>query len=102
MIGDAWASMECDMYLPAHDWSQDGHPEIPDSTISWEEAVEKYRSQGKMPGEPNYGISFRTHWRVKLWRWRGIIGHTLPLLVGRGRIYRKTRIRTIAAQLAKL
>jgi hypothetical protein len=101
MIGDAWASMDCDMHLPSHDWSKPGYPEIPDSLMSWEDAVEKYRPQGKMPGEPNYRPSFFTHWRVKLWRWRSIIGHTLPLFIGRGSIYKKTRRATIAHQLAK-
>lgn len=101
MIVDAWAAMECDMYLPSHDYTQDGNPEIPDSTLSLEEACEKYRPMGKMPGEPNYRLSFFTHWRVKLWRWRGIIGHTVPLFLGRGLLYKGTRRSTIAHQLAK-
>ncbi len=101
MIMDAWTEMDMDLYLPAHDYTQDGYPEIPGSTLTWEEAREKYRPMGKMPGEKGYGVSFRAHWQVRLWRWRGIIGHTFPLLVGRGNLYGKTRIRTIANQFAK-
>lgn len=101
MILDAWAAMECDMYLPSHDYSSGTPVVIPNSTISLEEACERYKPQGKMPGEPNYRPSFVTHWRVKLWRWRGIIGHTIPLLFGKGSLYKKTRRATIAHQLSK-
>jgi hypothetical protein len=89
MCIDAWTSMECDMYLEP-------------KTTTLEEAILKYRPQGKMPHEKNYKPSIRTHWRVKLWRWRGIFGHILELLVGYGSIYEKTRWKTIRAQFTKL
>ena len=89
------------MHLGSYDYTGNTPVKILGSTMTFEEAAEKYLLQGKMPGDPDYGISFRTHWKVKLWRWRGIIGHTLPLLVGRGPLYGKTRRATIAAQLSK-
>jgi hypothetical protein len=89
MISDAWAEMECDMYLGS-------------TTISLEEVILKYRPQGKMPHEKNYKPSIRTHWGVKLWRWRGILKHALELLIGHGTVYKKTRWKTIKAQFAKL
>lgn len=91
MIIDAWFTMDCDMHMPSEN----------NKNLTPEEAIKRYRPMGKMPGEKGYGISFRAHWKMRLWRWRGIIGHTLPLLVGRGNLYGKTRIRTIANQFAK-
>ena len=91
MILDAWFTMDCDMHMPSEN----------NDNLTPEEAIERYRPMGKMPGEKGYGISFRAHWQVRLWRWRGIMGHTLPLLVGRGKLYGKTRRSTILAQLSK-
>ncbi len=102
MIGDAWMAMDCDMHMPSFDYTGDTPVEIPGSTITFEEACEKYRPMGKMPGEPNYRPSFVTHWRVKLWRWRAITGHIVLLLFGRGLLYKKTRRATIAAKLRSL
>lgn len=101
MILDAWAAMECDMYLPSFDYTGDTPVPIPGSTISLGEACERYRPMGKIPGERNYRPSFHAHWKHKLWRWRGITSHLLLLFVGRGSLYRKTRRETIWAQLTK-
>jgi hypothetical protein len=88
MISAAWFSMECDMYL--------------EPLMSLEEAILKYRPQGKMPHEKNYKASIRAHWGVKLGRWRGLLKHALELIIGHGTVYKKTRWKTIKAQFAKL
>ncbi len=80
MVLDAWAAMDCDMFLPSHDYSSGTPVAIPGSLMSLEEACEKYRPMGKMPGEPNYRPSFLAHWKRRLWRWRGITGYLLPAL----------------------
>lgn len=88
MLSAAWAAMDHDLYL---------EPKIP-----LKEAIEKYRKQGKLPGEPNYKPSIFAHWRIKLWRWRGIIGHILELIKGNGVIYKETRWKTIRHHIEKL
>lgn len=88
MISDAWASMECDLYL---------EPEM-----SLEDAIQKYRPQGKMPNEKDYKPSLRVHWEVKLWRWRGIFKHIFELLTGKGIVYKDTKWKTITHHLGKL
>ena len=88
MIVDAWASMDCDLYL---------EPEM-----SLEDAIQRYRPQGKMPNEKDYKPSLKAHWRVKLSRWKSILGHLIKLITFRGTIYKKTRWLTIKHELGKL
>lgn len=102
MIIDAWESMSADMYLPSYDYTGKGPPvELPNSTMTMQDAIALYRPQGKMPGEKGYKPSFRDHWTVKLWRWRAITSSVIALVFGRGSIYRENRRDTIRDELAK-
>ena len=101
MINDAWWAMSADLCMNKYDHSKKPAVEIPNSTMSIEDAAKKYRPEGKMPGEKNYKPSLRDHWTVKLWRWRAITKSVISLVLGRGCLYRKTRKATIRDQLAK-